>query len=269
MNGDAYGAAHRQRAAVPRRRYVSPSSTAVTVVTAVTAVTAVTVVRRAPVMSGRRSRSAFGLAAVLTAAAWSLAPTAGGQWADGADGSAVYSLNGQNVRWPCTSTKNVYASTGRYVAKNVIATRVQVRGDRAFVVTPRFRAGVPFTLSRVDLECPDRCWPALSPYPCWSQNEEGDPDAIQNAVDAYLDPSGTLWVLDTGLANTVEQPVRRSQPRIFAIDIDSGKVSRPRFSRLVYFSLFAQSTRRADRRFATLENRNSSSFCIGRETSRE
>jgi len=138
---------------------------------------------------------------------------------------AAYTLNGQNIEWPCTSTKSVYTDTGRYVAKNVIVTRAQVWGDRAFVLTPRFRSGVPFTVSTVRLECEHRCWPVLVPYPCWALHDEGDPNAIQNAVDVYLDPTGVLWVLDSGLVNTMEQPVRRTQPRIFAIDVKTDKVS--------------------------------------------
>lgn len=144
---------------------------------------------------------------------------------DGPAAVAAYSLSGQNIEWPCTSTKSVYLDSGRYVAKNVIATRAQVWGDRAFVLTSRFRSGVPFTVSTVRLECEHRCWPVLSPYPCWALHDEGDPNAIQNAVDIYLDPTGLLWVLDSGLVNTVEQPVRRSQPRIFAIDVKTDKVS--------------------------------------------
>ncbi|XP_022176585.1 protein yellow-like [Myzus persicae] len=137
---------------------------------------------------------------------------------------AAYTLSGQNIEWPCASTKSVYADTGRYVAKNVIVTRAQVWGDRAFVLTPRFRSGVPFTVSTVRLECEHRCWPVLVPYPCWSLHDEGDPNAIQNAVDVYLDATGVLWVLDSGLVNTMEQPVRRTQPRIFAIDVKTDKV---------------------------------------------
>ncbi|XP_060849787.1 protein yellow-like [Rhopalosiphum padi] len=173
--------------------------------------------------------SGFNAVALLMAAAAAVVFGAGDRCtaAAGADAPAAlaaYTLSGQNIEWPCTSTKSVYADTGRYVAKNVIATRAQVWGDRAFVLTPRFRSGVPFTVSTVRLECEQRCWPMLSPYPCWALHDEGDPNAIQNAVDIYLDPTGLLWVLDSGLVNTVEQPVRRTQPRIFAIDVKTDKV---------------------------------------------
>lgn len=177
----------------------------------------------------RARRAATTTAAALLAATLVLlaGQTAAAQTDCRAD-AAVYSLSGQNVEWPCAATKNVYTGTGRYVPKNVIATRAQVWQDRAFVLTPRFRPGVPFTLSTVDLDCRNRCWPILVPYPCWALHDEGDPNAIQNAVDLYLDPLGILWVLDTGVVNTMEQPVRRSPPRIVAIDVKCNKVSRPK-----------------------------------------
>lgn len=137
----------------------------------------------------------------------------------------AYVLSGQQAQFPCASTKNVYADTGRYVAKNVIATRVQVWGDRAFVLTPRFKTGVPFTVSTTRLKCQDKCRPALTAYPCFQLHQEGDPNAIQNAVDFYLDHKGYLWVLDIGVTNTMQQPVRRSQPRIFVIDVKKDQVS--------------------------------------------
>jgi len=166
-----------------------------------------------------------GRVAVALIAVVAIARTSGD--GHGAD-PASYTLNGQNVEWPCTSTKNAYSGSGRYVPKNVLATRAQVWGDRAVVLTPRFRSGVPFTVSAVRLDCRDRCWPPLSPYPCWALHDEADPGSIQNAVDMYLDPVGVLWVLDTGLVNTVDQPVRRTPPRIFAINVNTDKVNTER-----------------------------------------
>ncbi|XP_050540186.1 protein yellow-like [Daktulosphaira vitifoliae] len=140
------------------------------------------------------------------------------------DSNKVYTLNGQNLQWPCSSTKNIYTSTGQYIAKNIIATRVQIWKNRAFVLTPRFKSGVPFTVSEVNLNCSNTCWPKLIPYPYWSLHEEGEAKSIQNAVDIFLDPLGILWVLDTGLINNMEQVVRTRQPKIVAIDVKTNKV---------------------------------------------
>lgn len=134
------------------------------------------------------------------------------------DPLSAYALNGQNVERP-------RANAGRYPAENIIATRVQVWDDRAFVLMPRFRSGVPFTVSMVRLDCQNRCWPILSPYPFWSLHDESDSTAIQNPVDMHLDPTGIIWVLDTGQVNATEQPIRRIQPKIIAIDVQTNKVS--------------------------------------------
>lgn len=177
-------------------------------------------------------------AAALTVAAAMAVVTGGARRTDhdlhdvrGHASAAAYTLNGHNVERPRTSAADEdTADTGRYVAqhKNVIGTRVQVWRDRAFVLTPRFRPGVPFTVSAVRLDCaPDsRCWPVLAPYPDWSRHDEADPNAVQNAVDMHLDPTGVLWVLDSGLVDTMEQPVRRTQPSVFAVDVKTDKVRR-------------------------------------------
>lgn len=163
-------------------------------------------------MSGFSAAVAFTIAAAVTVSGGSQrVPSCG-------DALSAYTLNGQNVERPRTNN-------GRYVAKNIIATRVQVWDDRAFVLMPRFRSGVPFTVSTVRLDCQNRCWPILSPYPFWSLHDESDSTAIQNPVDMYLDPTGIIWILDTGQVNTTEQPVRRIQPRIIAIDVQTNKVS--------------------------------------------
>lgn len=97
-----------------------------------------------------------------------------------------FRMGGNNLDWPCQATKNIYTNTGRYLPKNVIATRAQIYRDAAFVAMPRYRAGVPFTLGRIELK-KGKCSVAISPYPCWASQEEGNCQALQNVVDVFLD----------------------------------------------------------------------------------
>lgn len=137
--------------------------------------------------------------------------------------SLKHFISGHDVKFPCPSTKNIYTSSGRYEPRNIIATRLQIGREDAFVVLPRLKSGVPFTLSRVALK-KSGCTTLLEPYPSWAMQEEGDCDALQSAVDLVLDPQDILWVLDTGIVNTLEQPVRRCSPKVVAIDTKSNKV---------------------------------------------
>lgn len=99
----------------------------------------------------------------------------------------TFMLNGANLAWPCSSTKNIYTQSGRYVSKNVISTRMQIYKDEALVLMPRYKAGVPFTLGKMSLKNKN-CQPTLEPFPCWSMQEEGNCQSLQSAVDAFLDP---------------------------------------------------------------------------------
>ncbi|KAJ1527763.1 hypothetical protein ONE63_007718 [Megalurothrips usitatus] len=135
---------------------------------------------------------------------------------------AVQWIGGSFV-WPCVSTKNIYKQSKRYVPKSVIATRIQVYGTEAFVALPRFKAGVPATLVKVDLK--ERgCQADLVPFPCWAVQEEGNCEALQNVVDIFLDSANILWALDAGIVNTLEQPVRRCSPKVLAFDVKTGKL---------------------------------------------
>ncbi|KAE8737024.1 hypothetical protein FOCC_FOCC017518 [Frankliniella occidentalis] len=135
---------------------------------------------------------------------------------------SVY-INGNNIVFPCASTEKIYKKSGLYVPKNMIATRVQISGSDVFVATPRFREGVPFTLSHLNLK-DKACAPTLSPWPCWSLQEEGNCDALQNVVDLFIDVNDILWVLDVGITNTLDNPTRRCAPKVVGFNIKTGKL---------------------------------------------
>lgn len=136
----------------------------------------------------------------------------------------TYTLSGRDLDWPCSSTKNIYLSNGRYVARNIIATRIQALRDEVFVVQPRFKPGIPFSLGVISLKNKG-CAATVTPFPCWSMQEEGNCAAIQSAVDIFLDAQEILWVLDAGVVNTLgAQPIRRCPPKVVGINARTGKV---------------------------------------------
>ncbi|XP_012284413.1 major royal jelly protein 1 [Orussus abietinus] len=134
----------------------------------------------------------------------------------------TFNLGGAQLDWPCGSTKNIYEMSGRYVPRNIIATRTQIFKDEAIVAMPRYKPGVPFTLGAVSLK--SKGTPVISPFPCWPIQEEGNCNALQSAVDIVLDVQDILWVLDAGIVNTLEQPVRRCPPKVVAVNVRTGKV---------------------------------------------
>ncbi|XP_056634262.1 uncharacterized protein LOC130443554 [Diorhabda sublineata] len=129
---------------------------------------------------------------------------------------------GGQFDWPNDATKSIYRSSGRYIPKNIIGTRAQVWKDEIFVALPRYKPGTPVTLGKIGLK-QKGCEAVIEPYPCWASQEESDINALQSVVDLYLDENNILWVLDTGVVNSMEQPIRRSPPKVVAINITNGK----------------------------------------------
>jgi hypothetical protein len=130
---------------------------------------------------------------------------------------------GGSFEWPCPATKSMFKNSGRYISKNVLATRVAIYKDDAILALPRFKSGVPVTLAKVSLK--DRnCQASLLAFPCWSLQEEGTCSALQNVVDIFLDPQDVLWMLDTGVVNSLDQPQRKCPPKVVAMNIKTGKI---------------------------------------------
>lgn len=125
--------------------------------------------------------------------------------------------------WPCSATKSIFKNSGRYISKNVLATRAAIYKDDAILALPRYKPGVPATLAKVSLK-DKNCQASLLPFPCWSLQEEGTCSALQNVVDIYLDPQDVLWALDTGVVNSLEQPERKCSPKVVALNVKTGKV---------------------------------------------
>lgn len=130
---------------------------------------------------------------------------------------------GASFAWPCPSTKSLYRNSNKYISKNIIATRAQITGDDIYLALPRYKSGNPATLVKTNLK-EGSCHTTLVPFPCWSMQEEGNCQAFQSVVDLYIDNNNILWVLDVGIVQTLENPVRRCPPKVVAISLKSKKV---------------------------------------------
>lgn len=130
---------------------------------------------------------------------------------------------GGSFEWPCASTKSLYKSSGKYISKNVIATRAQIVDDTVFVALPRYKHGVPATLAKTTFK-KGTCQSTLTPFPCWSMQEEGNCQSLQSVVDIVVDRNDILWALDVGVVNTLETPIRKCPPKVVAISTKTGKV---------------------------------------------
>lgn len=101
---------------------------------------------------------------------------------------------GADYTWPCSTTKALLKSSGKYISKNNIATRGAISRDTFFFALPRYRKGIPATLVKTKLKR-GACSVVYEPFPCLSMQEESKCSALQSAVDLVLDAQDILWVL--------------------------------------------------------------------------
>ncbi|VVC34730.1 Six-bladed beta-propeller, TolB-like,Major royal jelly protein/protein yellow [Cinara cedri] len=136
-----------------------------------------------------------------------------------------YMLNGHYVKWPSPKVEADYLTKKNYIPKNIIFTRLQTCGNQVFLVSPRYKEGVPFTLSHLKLTGKDQCYNYVRPYPTLEKSLVGDHKSIVNAIDIYMGQNGILWVLDIGVINTLEEkPKRECEAKILGIESDSGRI---------------------------------------------
>ncbi|XP_063533589.1 uncharacterized protein LOC134743887 [Cydia strobilella] len=126
-----------------------------------------------------------------------------------------------NVAWyggpmhvECEHALNLFTGSGQYIKENVIATKAVSFNDDVYVMTPRMKRGV---LATVWLLVSGRQGPALEPFPSLPAHTVADCGSIQNAVDFHLDCIGNLWILDSGIIDTLEAPRCTCKPKVVVI----------------------------------------------------
>ncbi|XP_050440071.1 uncharacterized protein LOC126845467 [Adelges cooleyi] len=134
-------------------------------------------------------------------------------------------LNGHYIQWPNQKMEEYYLQNKKFIPKNIIFTRFQICGNHVFLVSPRFKEGVPFTLSSVTLNGNDQCYNYVRPFPSLVMSDVGGQEAIVNAVDIYMGQDGILWVLDIGIVNTIEdRPIKENDPKVLGINFGNGRI---------------------------------------------
>lgn len=88
---------------------------------------------------------------------------------------------------------------------------------------------MPFTLGYTDLTNKDKCYNYVKPFPCMDKQDTGGGACVSgslvNVVDLVMGQDGLLWVLDTGISETLsDHPSVENKPQIVGFDAATGKV---------------------------------------------
>ncbi|XP_044730756.1 protein yellow [Chrysoperla carnea] len=118
-----------------------------------------------------------------------------------------------DFNYPSVQDRTEAIENGVFIPENNIPMGLEVYENRLFVTVPRWKDGVPASLTYIHLNDTSKD-PKLNPFPNWSAHKlpksinyndstdiTEDPPEIVSPFRVRADKYGRLWVLDTGVAN--------------------------------------------------------------------
>ncbi|XP_058456784.1 uncharacterized protein LOC131434153 [Malaya genurostris] len=126
--------------------------------------------------------------------------------------NAIYTWEGGRIEWPCPTTKRLIKAAAKYTPRDIIATRCQRVEGKTVCAFPRYKNIIPITLSQI-YATKKGCDVKFEPFPCWTEQEEGNCDALQSVIDIFS-VGEFVWVLDSGIIQTLRTPIQRCSPKI-------------------------------------------------------
>ncbi|KAJ6649551.1 Protein yellow [Pseudolycoriella hygida] len=154
--------------------------------------------------------------------------------------------------WPSESVKEQAIQSGKYKVEDNLPLGLDVWKDKLFITVPRWKSGVASSLNYVTIS--DEKTPILHPYPSWEANTLPDgvqsqseataggraaaPKAVQSNVGALsnssiistfrirVDECDRLWVMDTGLADILGNPMQIMPPALVIFDLRTNELIR-------------------------------------------
>lgn len=132
--------------------------------------------------------------------------------------------------FPSPEARQEAIDSREFVPENNLPLGLEVYGDRLFITVPRWKSGVPASLTYIKLTDPVDS-PKLRPYPHWaahklSQSPGSDPPEIVSPFRIRADQCGRLWVLDTGMADLLGDARVYSPTQLLVYDLHNDALLR-------------------------------------------
>ncbi|XP_044253766.1 protein yellow-like [Tribolium madens] len=110
-----------------------------------------------------------------------------------------------------------------FIPENNLPLGLEVYQDRIFVTTPKWKPGVPATLSVIP-KTRREVSPKLVPYPNWEYHRTDSCEGLTSVFRIHADSCGRLWVLDSGQIDVTIKPRQVCPVQIFLFDLKTDKL---------------------------------------------
>ncbi|XP_068084062.1 protein yellow [Anabrus simplex] len=119
--------------------------------------------------------------------------------------------------FPSQENKQAALASGQFKPDNNLPVGIELWEDKVFVTVPRWKSGVPASLAYFNLNDTPIA-PFLTPYPDWESHNISDGNfksiatRIVSPFRIRADSCDRLWVLDTGVADILDESPRAFYP---------------------------------------------------------
>ncbi|XP_037949633.1 protein yellow-like isoform X1 [Teleopsis dalmanni] len=131
-----------------------------------------------------------------------------------------------DFEYPTYVERQQAIKNNEFITENNLPLGIDVYKNRLFITTPRWKDGVPASLSYVPYPTNERS-PALKPYPKWSAHGNTvNPDCTK-LISVYrtsIDICGRLWLIDSGIVNALTTFTQLCPPKIVAFDLNTDEL---------------------------------------------
>ncbi|XP_045497355.1 protein yellow-like [Colias croceus] len=135
----------------------------------------------------------------------------------------LYRWKQMDFVFPTEDERKTAIENGQYIQSNVIPLGVERWKNRVFVSTPRWKKGIPASLSVLPVVAQETS-PPLTPYPNWDWHTADNCTGITSVFRMVIDHCGIMWVLDSGQIEAFETPRQLCPPTLIAIDLEKDTI---------------------------------------------
>lgn len=145
--------------------------------------------------------------------------------------NVVYEWRQLDFEYPTFSQRQQAILSGDFIPTNNVPIGVDRWRNRLFITMPRWKNGVPASLSSLPLPARETS-PSLRPYPSWDWHADPEsslPDCtrLMSVYRIWIDECERLWVLDSGVVNATIRLNQVCPPKIIVFDL---RTDQPIFS---------------------------------------
>lgn len=113
--------------------------------------------------------------------------------------------------------------SGDFIPESNLPLGLEIYKGRVFITLPRWKKGIPATLTWVPLAERSRS-PLLRPYPSWAWHIPGNCHGLTSVFRIAVDECGRLWVADSGAVNIVSGVKHVCTPQILVFDLETDRL---------------------------------------------